>query len=55
MNQPIIAPFGLRMSADLKERIKTVADAERRSLNFVIVEVLEREFPPKTETAGSAS
>ncbi|WP_438750030.1 Arc family DNA-binding protein [Pararhizobium sp. O133] len=40
-----IAPFGLRMQADLKERIKAHADKNNRSMNAEIVATLEREYP----------
>lgn len=54
MSQPIsrVAPFGLRMPDELRSRVQKQAAAERRSVNFIICEVLERAFPPETQTAG---
>lgn len=41
-----IAPFGLRMPAGLKSRIKRVADENGRSMNAELVDALARMFPP---------
>lgn len=40
-----IAPFGLRMPPDLKERVEAAAKANNRSMNAEIVAVLEEKFP----------
>ncbi|WP_033053995.1 Arc family DNA-binding protein [Sinorhizobium meliloti] len=40
-----IAPFGLRMQADLKERIKAAAERNGRSMNSEIVATLENAYP----------
>ncbi|WP_037471607.1 Arc family DNA-binding protein [Sinorhizobium fredii] len=40
-----IAPFGLRMQADLKERIKAAAERNGRSMNAEIVATLEDAYP----------
>lgn len=40
-----IAPFGLRMQADLKERIKHAAERNGRSMNAEIVSTLEDAYP----------
>lgn len=39
-----IAPFGLRMQSDLKERLKAVAEQNGRSMNAEIVSRLEASF-----------
>lgn len=39
-----IAPFGLRMQPDIKDRIKEAADANNRSLNAEIVDRLAKSF-----------
>lgn len=39
-----IAPFGLRMQPDLKERIQAAADANGRSMNTEIIRRLEISF-----------
>ena len=41
-----IAPYGLRMEPDLKARIQSAADANKRSLHSEILEALEVRFPP---------
>ncbi len=41
-----IAPFGLRMQADLKARIQDVAERNNRSMNAEIVATLEKAYPP---------
>ncbi|MGO7575925.1 Arc family DNA-binding protein [Rhizobium ruizarguesonis] len=43
-----IAPFGLRMQADLKERIKKEAEQNNRSMNAEIVARLEASFEPRS-------
>ncbi|MFV0303426.1 MAG: Arc family DNA-binding protein [Paracoccus sp. (in: a-proteobacteria)] len=46
-----LAPFGLRMQPDLKDRIKATAEANNRSMNAEIVATLEEKYPkPKHET-----
>lgn len=42
-----IAPFGLRMPPGLRERIAQAAEKEGRSMNALIVRVLEDAFPPE--------
>ncbi len=44
-----IAPFGLRMPADLKERVQEAARKNNRSMNSEIVQLLEREYPAPTD------
>lgn len=39
-----IAPFGLRMQSDLKERIKAAAEKNNRSMNSEIIARLEASF-----------
>lgn len=39
-------PYGLRMSPDLKARVKASADANNRSMNAEIVATLEEKYPP---------
>lgn len=45
-----IAPFGVRMPPELKERIQSAAKANNRSMNAEIVAVLMREYPPPRVT-----
>lgn len=40
-----IAPFGVRMPPDLKERVAAAAKANNRSMNAEIVAVLEEKYP----------
>lgn len=40
-----IAPFGLRMQSDLKERVKEAAKSNNRSMNAEIVATLEEKYP----------
>jgi len=40
-----IAPFGVRMPADLKERVANAAKANNRSMNAEIVATLEVAYP----------
>lgn len=40
-----IAPFGVRMPADLKERVQAAAKANGRSTNAEIVATLEEKYP----------
>lgn len=40
-----IAPFGVRMPPDLKERVSAAAKSNGRSMNAEIVSTLEREYP----------
>ena len=40
-----IAPYGLRMPPDLKERVQSAADRNNRSMNMEIVAALEEAFP----------
>lgn len=42
-----IAPFGLRMQPDLKEKIKWMAQENGRSMNAEIVARLEASFTPE--------
>lgn len=44
-----IAPYGLRMPPDLKERVQAAADASGRSMNAEIVHRLEQSFAPPIE------
>lgn len=48
-----IAPFGVRMPPDLKERLERVASASDRSLNAEIVQRLERSLEAD-EKSGAA-
>lgn len=41
-----IAPYGLRMPPDLKERVEAAAKSNNRSMNAEIVATLEEKFPP---------
>lgn len=44
-----IAPFGVRMPPDLKERVATAAKSNNRSMNAEIVATLEKAYPaPRT-------
>lgn len=43
-----IAPFGLRLPPDLKERVQDAAAQSKQSVNSLIAAVLEREFPRPT-------
>lgn len=43
-----IAPFGLRLPPDLKERVQEAAAQSNQSMNALIQGVLEREFPQPT-------
>ena len=47
MRKPVanIAPFGLRMQPELKERVEAAARENNRSLNAEIVAALEEKFP----------
>jgi len=40
-----IAPFGVRMPPDLKERVQAAAKANSRSMNAEIVATLEEKYP----------
>jgi predicted transcriptional regulator len=40
-----IAPFGVRMSPELKERVSLAAKANNRSMNAEIVATLEAAYP----------
>ena len=40
-----IAPFGVRMSPELKERVSLAAKANNRSMNAEIVAALEAAYP----------
>lgn len=40
-----LAPFGVRMPPDLKERVESAAKANNRSMNAEIVATLEKEYP----------
>lgn len=40
-----IAPYGLRMPPDLKDRVQAAAEANNRSMNAEIVATLERAYP----------
>jgi predicted transcriptional regulator len=48
-----IAPFGLRIPPDLKERVSEAANIMNQSMNALIVSVLEKEFPHPTIEFGS--
>lgn len=41
-----IAPFGLRMQPELKERVEKAAKVNNRSMNAEIVATLEDKYPP---------
>lgn len=41
-----LAPFGVRMPPDLKERVERAAKANNRSMNAEIVATLEEKYPP---------
>lgn len=43
-----IAPFGVRMPPDLKERVQTAAKSNNRSMNAEIVATLEEKYPAQT-------
>lgn len=43
-----IAPFGLRLPPDLKERVLEAAAQSKISVNSMIASILEREFPHPT-------
>jgi hypothetical protein len=43
-----IAPFGLRLPPELKERVQDAAEKGNQSMNALIMSVLEREFPHPT-------
>lgn len=43
-----IAPFGVRMPAELKARVQAAAEQSNKSLNSLIVSVLEEVFPAPT-------
>lgn len=43
-----IAPFGLRLPPDLKERVIEAAAQSKTSVNALISAILEREFPQAT-------
>lgn len=43
-----IAPFGVRMPPDLKERVSAAAKANNRSMNAEIVATLEEKYPAPT-------
>jgi Arc-like DNA binding domain len=45
-----IAPFGLRMQADLKDRLKAASEENGRSMNAEIVARLEASFTNKPKT-----
>ncbi|EYD76781.1 Arc domain protein DNA binding protein domain protein [Rubellimicrobium mesophilum DSM 19309] len=46
---PRIAPFGLRMPPDLKDRVARAAEANSRSMNAEIVAALLEKYPPPPE------
>ncbi|KKW92693.1 hypothetical protein [Sphingobium chungbukense] len=46
-----IAPFGLRLPPDLKQRVIEAASQSKTSVNALITSVLEREFPQPTINA----
>lgn len=46
-----IAPFGVRMPPDLKERVQAAAKVNNRSMNAEIVATLEREYPAEVYSA----
>lgn len=41
-----IAPYGLRMPPDLKERVQAAADKAGRSLHAELLQTLEEKYPP---------
>lgn len=43
-----IAPFGLRLTPDLKDRVIEAAAQSKTSVNSLIAAILEREFPQPT-------
>lgn len=45
-NSPRTSPTSIRLPADLMDRVKAAAEAERRSINQTIVMALEKVFPP---------
>ena len=46
-----IAPYGLRMPPDLKDRVQAAAEANNRSMNAEIVAALEEKYPaPRSQT-----
>lgn len=45
-----IPPLGVRLPAEIKEKIKAAAVVNRRSMNAEIVIALEHAFAAKTET-----
>ncbi|WP_139291294.1 Arc family DNA-binding protein [Paracoccus sp. SM22M-07] len=47
-----IAPYGLRMPPDLKERVEASAKANNRSMNAEIVATLEEKYPAPLKGAG---
>jgi predicted HicB family RNase H-like nuclease len=49
-----IAPFGVRMPELLKEKLKALADTNRRSLNSEVVRRLEESIAAETEKAPNA-
>jgi len=44
-----IAPFGVRMPADLKSRVSASAAANNRSMNAEIVAALQEKYPEPVE------
>ncbi|MGY0156353.1 Arc family DNA-binding protein [Edwardsiella tarda] len=51
-----IAPYGIRMPADLKEKLQAIAKKNGRSLNSEIVRILEEYVePPKVDDMRSLS
>ncbi|AUZ68244.1 Arc family DNA-binding protein [Escherichia coli] len=51
----LIAPFGLRMPEELKEKIAERAKANGRSMNAEIVQILQDALPPDNDTSHSSS
>ncbi|AYP69229.1 Arc family DNA-binding protein [Edwardsiella piscicida] len=51
-----IAPYGIRMPADLKEKLQAIAKKNGRSLNSEIVRILEEYVePPKIDDMRALS
>lgn len=47
--------LGIRLPGDLKDRIRKLADAERRSMNGQIVVLLERALQPAEQKQDEAA
>lgn len=49
-----ITPFGVRMPEELKQELKALADANRRSLNSEVIRRLEDSVAAEKEKAPNA-